>query len=149
MELKITIALDERAHDTLNKLAEALSKEIRITATPTMGEIKPVAQPKATVEQTPTKAEKTPQAQTVEPKTEKKQQVETKIGLEPQAEEVAKVQNSAVTIEELRGLAADAKERTGTAKSVKDLITEYGATKLSEIPNDKWEEFKQRLKELK
>ena len=141
MEIKITIALDERAHETLNRLADALSKEVKLTvATP--GTEAPVEDSKAThgknAKIAPVSAEK--------PKVE---EVPTETPEEPtEAASEGVGGKKPVPIEELRALAADVKARKGTNQPVKDLLTKFGATKLSEVPAEKTAAFAKALKDL-
>lgn len=152
MELKITIAFDERTHETLGKLAAALSKEIKVVA----------AQSETTGESTHGNTLKTPVAARKvkdDPKPEDKPKNESKAeipsrgdfwtdntaSVEPVApEKPAK----AITQEELRGLAADVRTKRGTADGIKKVLAEYGATKLSEVPEDKYAEFAEKLEAL-
>lgn len=152
MELKITIAFDERTHETLGKLAAALSKEIKVVA----------AQPETTGEHTHGNAVKTP----VEPRKVKADpKPEDKPNGANKAESVSRgdvwTDNTAsvepvapekpakpITQEQLRGLAADVRTKTGSANGIKKVLAEYGATKLSEVPEDKYAEFAKKLEDL-
>lgn len=130
MEIKITIALDERAHETLNRLADALCKEVTLTvatqAPDKSAKKAPVSHKAPKVEEVPTEATKEP----------------TEAACESVGDE------KPVPIEELRALAADVKASKGTNRPVKDLLTEFGATKLSEVPAEKSAAFAKALKEL-
>lgn len=139
MEIKVTIALDERTHETLNKLAEALGKEITVKAEmpAEKPEIKPVATKKPTVAQTPTEDENTAEKPAVTPVTGN--QTDT-------AEEVEKID-----AETLRALAADVKKKKGSAAPIKTLLTKYGAeniTAVTKLDPAKIKAFRDELKGL-
>ncbi|NFQ33538.1 hypothetical protein FDF77_06595 [Clostridium sporogenes] len=51
--------------------------------------------------------------------------------------EKTKEETKTITLEEVRAALAK-KSQEGKQKNVKDLITKYGAVKLSEIPSDKY-----------
>jgi hypothetical protein len=155
MELKITIAFDERTHETLGRLADALSKEMAVT----------VAQPGTTQNDTHGNAQKTP----VNGRKAKAEQEPDKTANVAQSEENAshtgdwtdnmafcepvepkKTEKPAkpITQEELRGIAADVRTKTGTAEGIKQVLAKYGAKKLSEVPEDKYADFAHDLEEL-
>lgn len=152
MELKITIAFDERTHETLGKLAEALSKEIKVTAAQpgttaglTHGNApkKPVEARK--VKDDPTPAEEPNGANSAENASHTGDWTDNTASVEPVApEKPAKP----ITQEQLRGLAADVRTKTGSADGIKKVLAEYGATKLSEVPEDKYAEFAEKLEAL-
>lgn len=141
MEIKITIALDERAHETLNRLADALSKEVKLTvATP--GTEAPAEDSKVTHGKSAKKAPVSAE----EPKVG---EVPTETPEEPtEAASEATESEKPVPIEELRALAADVKASKGSNQSVKDILAEFNASKLSEVPAEKTAAFAKRLKEL-
>lgn len=152
MELKITIAFDERTHETLGKLAAALSKEIKVVAAQpeTMGEPTHGNAPKTPVAARKVKDDPKPEDK---PKSESKAEIPSRgdvwtdntASVEPVApEKPAK----AITQEELRGLAADVRTKRGSADGIKKVLAEYGATKLSEVPEDKYAEFAEKLEAL-
>lgn len=155
MELKITIAFDERTHETLGKLAAALSKEIKVVTAhivqpETAGEPTHGNAPKTPVTARKVKDDPTPEDK---PKSESKAEIPSRgdvwtdntASVEPVApEKPAK----AITQEELRGLAADVRTKTGSASGIKKVLAEYGATKLSEVPEDKYAEFAKKLEDL-
>lgn len=121
MEIKVTIALDERTHETLNRLAEALGKEITVkTEMPAeKPEIKPVATTTAEVVQTPTGANNAAEKPTVAAvQGEKADTTET----------VEKID-----AETLRALAADVKKKKGSAAPIKALLTKYGAENITAV----------------
>lgn len=155
MEIKVTIALDEKAHDVLNRLITALS---HTTVRPTKAykddmedwseeEINEVMEAevaayaeiaeKADVSRTNAEIE-----EVAEPKPKKARK--------PVSDSVdaSKKASPKVTIEDLRALAADVKTKTGNIGKVKALLSEYSAKNISALPADKWDEFAERLKEL-
>ena len=141
MEIKITIALDERAHETLNRLADALSKEVKLTvATP--GAETPAEDSNATHRKSAKKAPASAE--------------EPKVGAEPtevpdeatEGDSEATDGEKPVSIEELRALAADVKASKGSNQPVKDLLTKFKAARLSEVPAEKTAAFAKALKEL-
>lgn len=141
MEIKITIALDERAHETLNRLADALSKEVKLTvATP--GTEAPVEDSKAThgknAKKAPVSAEE-PKVGEVPTETPEEPTEATSEGVDDE---------KPVPLEELRALAADVKASKGSHQPLKDLLNEFKAAKLSEVPAEKTAAFAKRLKEL-
>lgn len=152
MELKITIAFDDRTHETLGKLAAALSKEIKVVAAQpeTTGEHTHGNAPKKPVEarkvkDDPTPAEEPNGANSAENASHTGDWTDNTASVEPVApEKPAKP----ITQEQLRGLAADVRTKTGSADGIKKVLAEYGATKLSEVPEDKYAEFAEKLEAL-
>lgn len=152
MELKITIAFDERTHETLGKLAAALSKEIKVvaaqpetTAGVTHGNAPKTPVTARKVKDDPTPAEEPNGANSAENASHTGDWTDNTASVEPVApEKPAK----AITPEELRGLAADVRTKKGTADGIKKVLAEYGATKLSEVPEDKYAEFAEKLEAL-
>ena len=148
MEIKVTVSLDERTHETLNRLADALSKEIKITATPEQStpKKKPVqlepadedtarAFDEAVAAKNGAVSENPPQVEEEPKPTDKKQEGQKKKPEEP-----------TITDEELRLVAAEAKEYFKSAEYVKKALQRVGAKKISEIPADKRQEFVDFLK---
>lgn len=161
MEIKVTVSLDERTHETLNRLADALSKEIKITAT-TAGlnglvenaeeqstpkkkpvQLEPadedtaqafdeaVAAKKAAVSENPPQVEEEPKP------TDKKQEGQKKKPEEP-----------TITDEELRLVAAETKEYFKSTEYVKKALQRAGAKKISEVPAHKRQDFIDYLKKV-
>ncbi len=162
MEIKVVIALDERTHETLNRLADALTKEMTIK----------VADSQATHEKTPKNASVSNGKKKAEEELKKKPDGENKpvsdgvAGKDEEwtdaekAEALKAAEESGdwtdntdqripiVPIEELRGLAADVKTKKGTSDPVKKLLEKFGAKKLSDIPEEKTAAFANGLKEI-
>lgn len=155
MELKITIAFDERTHETLGKLAEALSKEIKVTAAQpdttaglTHGNApkKPVEARK--VKDDPTPVEEPNGANSAENASHTGDWTDNTASCEPVEPKKTEKPAKPITQEQLRGLAADVRKKTGSADGIKKILAEYGATKLSEVPEDKYAEFAKKLEDL-
>lgn len=154
MEIKVTIALDEKAHDVLNRLIAALGRA-GTNAT--------------TIVTTVNDANSSADEWTEEEKREAMQQIADeearKLGVSPTNGEDGEVvapkpkketkpvsdgvsASPKVTLEDLRALAADVKTKTGDIGKVKALLTKYSAKNISALPADKWDEFAAQLKEL-
>ena len=155
MEIKVTISLDERTYNVLDKLANAIGAQ-------------PINQHKAA--ETPddewTEEEKRAVLQEI---AEEEAADAARRGLSPSKPAPVQVdedeaanaaesksggntaqqkQKPKITIEELRALAADVKTKQGSADAVKKLLNAYGAKNLSGLPADKLDEFAAKLKEL-
>ena len=62
-------------------------------------------------------------------------------------EEPEKATNKKISFEDLRGFLAEL-ARDGKQKEVKELITSYGAKKLSEIPEEKYQKLLEKAEKL-
>ena len=62
-------------------------------------------------------------------------------------EEPVKAANKKISFENLRGFLAEL-ARDGKQKEVKELITSYGAKKLSEIPEEKYQKLLEKAEKL-
>ena len=160
MEIKVTVTLDPRACEVLTKLADALSKEIKITAT--------AAGIDSLVEnagaQNPPK--KRPVLEPADEDTARAfdEAVAAKNGAvsenEPQGEEEPKPADTkpvkqkenpeepAITDEELRLVAAETKEYFKSTEYVKKALQRAGAKKISEVPAHKRQDFIDYLKKV-
>lgn len=159
MEIKVTVSLDERTHETLNRLADALSKEIKITATAAgLNGLVENAEEQSTPKKKPVQlepvdedtarafdeavaakngavSENPPQVEEEPKPTDKKPEGQKKKPEEP-----------AITDEELRLVASEAKEYFKSTEYVKKALQRVGSKKISEIPADKRQEFVDFLK---
>jgi len=113
MEIKLTIGLDDKTHETLNALIAALNGKIAVAVD---ADSKPAEAPK----KKPIKATAAPIEETpvLEPQDEPKQEES-----EPAAD---------ITIEDLRALLANAKREKGT-DAIKAILKSYGVTLLSDL----------------
>lgn len=141
MEIKVTISLDEQTHRVLDKLIDTLAA--RNAHMPVLN---------AKEDSAPDKAQKAVEqarvAKTAEPE-EVAEQKPTKAnkGVSDGSDASGR-KTPKVTLEDLRALAADVKTKTGDIGEVKALLAEYSAKNISAIPEDKWDEFAAKLKEL-
>lgn len=153
MDIKVTIGLDERTYNVLDKLANAIGAQ-------------PTKQHKAaeTTDDEWTEEEKRAVLQEIaeeeaagaarrglSPSKQASDQVsedETADAAEGKSGGNSTQQKPKITIEELRALAADVKTKKGSADAVKKLLNAYGAKNLSGLPADKLDEFAAKLKEL-
>jgi len=123
--------------DTVASIQSDLAKLLsaRITAEPTTVE-KPVAAPKA---EKPAAVEK--------PVAEKPAAVEKPVAA-PKAEKPAAVEKpSGASLEDLRALGMKLISASRSAE-LKTVVTSFGATSISTLPADKYEEAKTKLEEL-
>lgn len=125
MEIKVTISLDERTHETLNKLTEALAKEITVKAEMPAAkpEIKSTAAIKSTVDQIPAPAKKTAEKPTVA----------SDKGDTPPWEDNSTGKPEKIDAETLRALAADVKKKKGSSSPIKELLNKYGAENITAV----------------
>lgn len=159
MEIKVTVSLDERTHETLNRLADALSKEIKITATaagldglvenaeaqnppkkrPALEPAdedtarafdRAVAAKNGAVSENEIQGEEEPKPTDTKPEEQKK-----------------KSEKPTITDEELRLVAAKAKDFFKSTDYIKKALQRAGAKKISEVPADKRQEFVDFLSE--
>lgn len=157
MEIKVTIALDEKAHDVLNRLIAALGKVGTIAKTANGADI-------SDDEWTEEKMREAMQ-QIADEEAEALADEARKLGVSPSNGEGGEVAapkpkkatkpvsddvsaSPKVTLEDLRALAADVKTKTGDIGKVKALLTKYSAKNISALPADKWDEFAAQLREL-
>lgn len=148
MEIKVTVSLDERTHETLNRLADALSKEIKVTAVATPELTEKVVQ-HDTDEPTPEEyAEALEEAAKAQEKAESQEVKETPQKKEeaPQSQKTEPVRPT-ITDEELRLVAAKAKDFFKSTDYIKKALQRAGAKKISEVPADKRQEFVDFLSE--
>lgn len=161
MEIKVTIALDEKAHDVLNRLIAALGRAGSNATT-----IVTTVNDASDSDDEWTEAEMHEAMQQIaDEEAEAAADEARKLGVSPTNEEDGEVAapkpqkatkpvsdsvnaSPKVTLEDLRALAADVKTKTGDIGKVKALLTEYSAKNISALPADKWDEFAARLKEL-
>lgn len=151
MEIKVTISLDEKAQDVLNRLITALS---HTTVRPTKAykddmedwseeEINEVMEAEAAAyaeaaEKADVSHTNGEDGEVAAPKPKK--------ATKPVSDGVSA--SPKVTLEDLRALAADVKTKTGDIGKVKALLTKYSAKNISALPADKWDEFAAQLREL-
>lgn len=152
MEIKVTIALDEKAHDVLNRLIAALGGKSTVPTVTvednsaeewTEEEIREVMEAEAAeiaadAVESNVRRERAADGEVAAPKPETKNT--------PASDGVSA--SPKITLEDLRALAADVKTKTGDIGKVKALLTEYSAKNISALPEDKWDEFADKLKEL-
>lgn len=160
MEIKVTVSLDERTHETLNRLADALSKEIKIAATAAglnglvenaeaqnPPKKKPVLEPadedtarafdeavaakNGAVSENEIQGEEEPKPTDTKPEEQKK-----------------KSEEPTITDEELRLVAAETKEYFKSTEYVKKALQRAGAKKISEVPAHKRQDFIDYLKKV-
>ena len=135
--LQVTIKVELNALDKAETEVNALLvyiNELKKTYAPELAkepEPKPTRKPRATKKaepkQEPVKAEKTEPEPTSKPEPTK---------------------NEGVTAQDLIALARDTVKRGVDRKLVKDIIAEYGVSKIDSIPEDKREEFAEKVKAL-
>lgn len=148
MEIKVTVTLDPRACEVLTKLADALSKEIKVTAVATPELTEKVVQ-HDTDEPTPEEyAEALEEAAKEQEKAESQEVKETPQKKEeaPQSQKTEPVRPT-ITDEELRLVAAKAKDFFKSTDYIKKALQRAGAKKISEVPADKRQEFVDFLSE--
>ena len=149
MEIKVTVALDPRACEVLTKLADALSKEIKVTAVATPELTEKVVQ-HDTDESTPEEyAEALEEAAKAQEKAESQEVKETPQKKEesPQSQKTEPVRPT-ITDEELRLVAAETKEYFKSTEYVKKALQRAGAKKISEVPAHKRQDFIDYLKKV-
>ena len=147
MEIKVTVTLDPRACEVLTKLADALSKEIKVTAVATPELTEKVVQ-HDTDEPTPEEyAEALEEAAKAQEKAESQEVKETPQKKEeaPQSQKTEPVRPT-ITDEELRLVAAETKEYFKSTEYVKKALQRAGAKKISEVPAHKRQDFIDYLK---
>lgn len=164
MEIKVTIALDEKAHNVLNRLIDALSHKPNTTTIVTtvkdagnsdgewaedemreaMEQIaaEEAEAPAAEAEKTGVSPSKAKDGQVAEPTSVKANSPVSDDGNKP------KGSKPKVTVEELRALAADVKVKQGSMDGVKALLNKYGAKNISSLPMDKLDAFAAELREM-
>lgn len=149
MEIKVTVTLDPRACEVLTKLADALSKEIKVTAVATPELTEKVVQ-HDTYEPTPEEyAEALEEAAKAQEKAESQEVKETPQKKEeaPQSQKTEPVRPT-ITDEELRLVAAETKEYFKSTEYVKKALQRAGAKKISEVPAHKRQDFIDYLKKV-
>lgn len=149
MEIKVTVTLDPRACEVLTKLADALSKEIKVTAVATPELTEKVVQ-HDTDEPTPEEyAEALEEAAKAQEKAESQEVKETPQKKEeaPQSQKTEPVRPT-ITDEELRLVAAETKEYFKSTEYVKKALQRAGAKKISEVPAHKRQDFIDYLKKV-
>lgn len=149
MEIKVTVTLDPRACEVLTKLADALSKEIKVTAVATPELTEKVVQ-HDTDEPTPEEyAEALEEAAKAQEKAESQEVKETPQKKEeaPQSQKTEPVRPT-ITDEELRFVAAETKEYFKSTEYVKKALQRAGAKKISEVPAHKRQDFIDYLKKV-
>jgi hypothetical protein len=149
MEIKVTVTLDPRACEVLTKLADALSKEIKVTAVATPELTEKVVQ-HDTDEPTPEEyAEALEEAAKAQEKAESQEVKETPQKKEeaPQSQKTEPVRPT-ITDEELRLVAAETKEYFKSTEYVKKALQCAGAKKISEVPAHKRQDFIDYLKKV-
>lgn len=149
MEIKVTVTLDPRACEVLTKLADALSKEIKVTAvaTPELTEKvvqhdtdEPTLEEYAEVLEEAAKAQEKAESQEVKETPQKKEEA-------PQSQKTEPVRPT-ITDEELRLVAAETKEYFKSTEYVKKALQRAGAKKISEVPAHKRQDFIDYLKKV-
>lgn len=147
MEVKVTIALDDRTHETLNRLIDALMCR---NTHEKAEKPQPLAEVKPTAEKAPESDEEWTKEEMEEVLAiEAKREAEAKSAAKNEAvEQPPKNTAPTVTVEELRALAADVKEKEGNVASVKKLLNEYGVKNVSSLPESAWDAFAAKLREL-
>ena len=148
MEIKVTVTLDPRACEVLTKLADALSKEIKVTAvaTPELTEKvvqhdtdEPTMEEYAEAIEEAAKAQEKAESQEVKETPQKKEEA-------PQSQKTEPVRPT-ITDEELRLVAAKANDVFKSTDYIKKALQRAGAKKISEVPADKRQEFVDFLSE--
>lgn len=149
MEIKVTVTLDPRACEVLTKLADALSKEIKVTAvaTPELTEKvvqhdtdEPTMEEYAEAIEEAAKAQEKAESQEVKETPQKKEE-------SPQSQKTEPVRPT-ITDEELRLVAAETKEYFKSTEYVKKALQRAGAKKISEVPAHKRQDFIDYLKKV-
>lgn len=149
MEIKVTVTLDPRACEVLTKLADALSKEIKVTAvaTPELTEKvvqhdtdEPTMEEYAEAIEEAAKAKEKAESQEVKETPQKKEEA-------PQSQKTEPVRPT-ITDEELRLVAAETKEYFKSTEYVKKALQRAGAKKISEVPAHKRQDFIDYLKKV-
>ena len=149
MEIKVTVTLDPRACEVLTKLADALSKEIKVTAvaTPELTEKvvqhdtdEPTMEEYAETIEEAAKAQEKAESQEVKETPQKKEEA-------PQSQKTEPVRPT-ITDEELRLVAAETKEYFKSTEYVKKALQRAGAKKISEVPAHKRQDFIDYLKKV-
>lgn len=146
LEIKLTVSLDEKTAETLERLIGAMNREVTdraADAEEAQPEKKAKAPIKATAAPTEEAAEEVSEPitkATVTPKNEPQQVVagETEKNTAP-AENI--------TIEELRTLLAAAKREKGT-DAIKAILKGYGVSLLSDLDPSHYAEVAQKVREL-
>lgn len=149
MEIKVTVTLDPRACEVLTKLADALSKEIKVTAVATPELTEKVVQ-HDTDEPTPEEyAEALEEAAKEQEKAESQEVKETPQKKEeaPQSQKT-EPEEPTITDEKLRLVAAETKEYFKSTEYVKKALQRAGAKKISEVPAHKRQDFIDYLKKV-
>ena len=149
MEIKVTVTLDPRACEVLTKLADALSKEIKVTAVATPELTEKVVQhdtDEPTMEEYAEAIEEAAKAQEKAESQEVKEIPQTKEEA-PQSQETEPVRPT-ITDEELRLVAAETKEYFKSTEYVKKALQRAGAKKISEVPAHKRQDFIDYLKKV-
>lgn len=150
MEIKVTIALDEKAHDVLNRLIAALGKVGTIATTANYADSSDDEWTEAEMREAIQRiADEEARKLGVSPSNDEDEEVaapKPKKATKPVSGDVGA--SPKVTLEDLRALAADVKTKTGDIGKVKALLTKYSAKNISALPADKWDEFAAQLREL-
>lgn len=155
MDIKVTIGLDEKTHDVLNRLIDAINAPVNAAAKITHGqdeewteEEKREALQQMYEEEAAQKGHKN--AQNAKPATEEEvaDDEENAPAGPISGDGTASKGAKKVTPEELRGLAADVKAKYGDASKVKALLGQFKVKNLSGLPEDKLGEFAAKLEEL-
>lgn len=146
LEIKLTISLDERTTETLERLIGAMNREVTVKVADAE-EAQPNKKSKA-----PIKATAAPIEEAVEEIAEPVVKAAVTPKNEPQrvvAEETEKNTASTenITIEELRTLLAAAKREKGT-DAIKAILKGYGVSLLSDLDHSHYAEVAQKVREL-
>lgn len=152
LEIKLTISLDERTTETIEKIIGAMNREVTLKVAdaeePKKKAEAPIKATAAPIEEAETETRKPAAKATVTPQDEP-QQVEKD---EPEKdttpdEKPAEQPKKDITIEELRTLLASAKREKGT-DAIKAILKGYGVSLLSDLDPSHYAEVAKKVREL-
>lgn len=140
-EIKLTISLDERTQDTIDRLIASMNKEVTIK----VAEVDDTNQPTKKKVKAPIKATATP-IEDVEEETAMTPQDEPQQA-KPSKSIKEDTEKESITIEELRALLAGAKREKGT-DAIKAILNEYDVALLSNLKPEHYAEVAKRVRAL-
>ena len=146
MEFKVNIVMEEKTRECIERLTGVLEKGIKLDSNVISNVNVPQVKEKPMTQVAPTPTSNTEDRATGDVKEETPQTTPTP-NVDP-APEVPKATLPTYTDEQLRTVCAEA-SKLGIGPKVKDLINNtFGVKSVYEIPNDKREEFVNKLREL-
>lgn len=146
MEFKVNIVMEEKTRECIERLTGVLEKGIKLDSNVISNVNVPQVKEKPMTQVVPTPTPNTEDRPTGDVKEETPQTTPTP-NVDP-APEVPKATLPTYTDEQLRTVCAEA-SKLGIGPKVKDLINNtFGVKSVYEIPNDKREEFVNKLREL-